>query len=106
MDAFNRERLSLGAYSVGVMALPLETKRFSKTRKTFGRPIYKHQSVAFMLADMLVKYEASRNVLYETAWMMDRYSKKEDGTKHSHNGYPVDLTAKTASLKLLASTLC
>lgn len=107
MDAFNRERLSLGAYSVGVMAACLsETKRFSKTRKTFGRPIYKHQSVAFMLADMLVKYEASRNVLYETAWMMDRYSnKKEDGSKHSHNGYPVDLTAKTASLKLLASTL-
>jgi alkylation response protein AidB-like acyl-CoA dehydrogenase len=107
MDAFNRERLSLGAYSVGVMAACLsETRRFSKTRKTFGRPIYKHQSVAFMLADMLVKYEASRNVLYETAWMMDQYStKNEDGTKHSHNGYPVDLTAKTATLKLLASTL-
>jgi alkylation response protein AidB-like acyl-CoA dehydrogenase len=107
MDAFNRERLSLGAYSVGVMAACLsETRRFSKTRKTFGRPIYKHQLVAFMLADMLVKYEASRNILYETAWMMDQYSnKKEDGTKHSHNGYPVDLTAKTATLKLLASTL-
>jgi alkylation response protein AidB-like acyl-CoA dehydrogenase len=107
MDAFNRERLSLGAYSVGVMAACLsETRRFSKTRKTFGRPIYKHQLVAFMLADMLVKYEASRNVLYETAWMMDHFSnKKEDGTKHSHNGYPVDLTAKTATLKLLASTL-
>ncbi len=107
MEAFNRERLSLGAYSVGVMAACLsESRRFSRSRKTFGRPIYKHQSVAFMLADMLVRYEATRNVLYETAWMMDQFSeKKGDGTRHSHNGYPVDLTAKTATLKLLASTL-
>lgn len=106
MEAFNRERLSLSAYSSGVMAACLtESRSFSRSRKTFGRPIYKHQSVAFMLADMLVKYEATRNVLYETAWMMDKFSdKKEDGTKHYHNGYPVDLTAKTATLKLLAST--
>ncbi len=102
MQAFNRERLSLGAYSVGVMSACLqESRSFSRTRKTFGRPIYKHQSVAFMLADMLVKYEAARNVLYETAWMMDEF----EGIKNPiHNGEPVDLTSKTAIVKLLAST--
>jgi alkylation response protein AidB-like acyl-CoA dehydrogenase len=106
MEAFNRERLSLGAYSVGVMSACIsESRRFSRTRKTFGRPIYKHQSVAFMLADMSIKREAARNLLYETAWMVDNFShKKEDGSKHFLNGYPVDLTAKTAVLKLLAST--
>jgi alkylation response protein AidB-like acyl-CoA dehydrogenase len=105
MDAFNRERLSLGAYCVGTMAACLaETRKFSRSRKTFGRPIYKHQSVAFMLADMLIKYEASRVLLHETAWMMDEYSSKKKSVKHIHNGYPVDLTSRTAELKLMAST--
>lgn len=106
MDAFNRERISLAAYSTGVMAACIaESRAFSRTRKTFGRPIYKHQAVAFMLADMYVKYQAARVVLHETAWMMDEYSiKREDGARHFHNGYPVDLTAKTSTVKLLAST--
>jgi len=104
MEAFNRERLGLGAYSVGVMAACLtESRKYSKERKAFGRPIGKHQSVAFMLADMLTKYEASRCLLHETAWMMDKFS-KEKKNKPEHNGYPVDLTAKTATVKLLAST--
>ncbi|MCB1158288.1 MAG: acyl-CoA/acyl-ACP dehydrogenase [Leptospiraceae bacterium] len=106
MDAFNRERLSLGAYSVGVMAACIaESRKFSRTRKTFGRPIYKHQSVAYMLADMRVKYEASRNLLYETAWMMDKFGGEKSKDRLIHNGFPVDLTAKTATFKLLSSTL-
>ena len=104
MDAFNRERLSMGAYCVGVMSACLtESRRFSRSRKAFGRPIYKHQSVAFMLSDMLTKYEASRVLLHETAWMMDEFDGKKKGSM-IHNGYPVDLTSRTAEIKLLAST--
>ncbi len=102
MDAFNRERISLGAYSTGVMAACLaESRRYSKERKSFGRPISKHQSVAFMLAEMLTKYTASKELLHETAWMMDKFSDREG---ELHNGYPVDLTAKTSIIKLLSST--
>src|SRR5205085_9865559 len=51
MSTFARERLALSAYSVGVMAACIaDCKAYSKQRKSFGRPIAKHQSVAFMLA--------------------------------------------------------
>ncbi|MCB1193838.1 MAG: acyl-CoA dehydrogenase family protein [Leptospiraceae bacterium] len=106
MQAFNRERLGLGAYSVGVMAACLkDCKSYSKQRKSFGKIIAKHQSVSFMLADILTKYEASKILLYETAWMMDEYQERiKNGEKVVHNNFLVDLTAKASLLKLLAST--
>ncbi|MCB1179693.1 MAG: acyl-CoA/acyl-ACP dehydrogenase [Leptospiraceae bacterium] len=103
MQAFNRERLSLGAYCVGVMAACIkDSKSFAKSRKSFGRPIIKHQLVSFQLAEMLMKYEASKILLFETAFLMDK-DKSQNGLK-VYNGYPIDLTAKTATLKLLSST--
>lgn len=135
MEAFNKERLALAAYSVGVMATCLaDSRRFSKERKSFGRPIAKHQSVAFMIADMVTKYEAARLLLYETAWLFDQTynSSPHDAAREgeaargaatsgggtatleraavqkkrkiTHNGQPVDLTARAAAVKLLAST--
>ncbi|MCC6275849.1 MAG: acyl-CoA dehydrogenase family protein [Leptospiraceae bacterium] len=106
MEAFNRERVSLAAYSVGTMAACFaDCKAYAKQRKSFGRPISKHQSVAFMLSDILVKYESARIVLHEAAWMLDNFSDMKSRDKGvTHNGYPVDLTAKMATAKLLAST--
>lgn len=73
MQAFDHERLALGAYCVGVMNACLEDARsFSRTRKSFGRPIARHQSVAFMLADIVVKRRAAELLLYETAWLFDQ----------------------------------
>ncbi|MBS0616815.1 MAG: acyl-CoA dehydrogenase family protein [Spirochaetes bacterium] len=102
MAAFNRERLALAAYSVGVMAAAIgHSRKYAKERKAFGKPIIKHQAVAFMLSDMITKYEAARQVLHETAWLMD----EAQGESHIvHNGEKVELTARTAALKLMAST--
>lgn len=121
METFNKERLALAAYSVGVMAACLsESRAYSRSRKAFGRPIYKHQSVAFMLADMLTKYDASQMLLMETAWLMDKFKPphylEPTGKEGAggpgpgrrgpikHNGHEIDLTAKCATAKLLAST--
>ena len=49
MEAFNRERLSLAAYSLGTMKAALEDcKRYTRERKAFGKRIGKHQGVAHM----------------------------------------------------------
>lgn len=110
MQAFNNERLALAAYSVGVMRACLEASRsFSKTRKAFGRPIAKHQSVAFMLADMKTKLMVSELMLMETAWLFDKIygspaSRNTRPVKYIHNGYKIDPTARAASVKLFAST--
>ena len=109
METFTKERLSLAAYSVGVMtACVSDCKKYSKTRKTFGRPIAKHQSVAFMLADMLTRLDASRLHLYESAWLADRHAEQTGGKGGSkrltHNGEQIDIAARASTTKLLAST--
>jgi alkylation response protein AidB-like acyl-CoA dehydrogenase len=106
MEAFQLERLSLAAYCVGVMRACMEdSRRYSRDRKSFGRPIAKHQSVAFMLADMKTKLEAASLLLWETTWLLDQqWSSEKRTSRVVHNGYPVDLNARAAETKLLAST--
>lgn len=102
MSAFNRERLALAAYSVGVMAAAIQhCRKYAKERKSFGKAIIKHQAVAFMISDMITKYEAARQVLHETAWILDEAGHE---SHYVHNGERIELTARTASLKLMAST--
>ncbi|MCE9596485.1 MAG: acyl-CoA/acyl-ACP dehydrogenase [Spirochaetia bacterium] len=109
METFQQERLALAAYCTGVMQACFDqSRRYSKERKAFGRPIAKHQSVAFMLADIKTKLEASYLLLMETAWLMDRQRELSgDGklkAKIDHNGYSIDIAARASEAKLLSST--
>ena len=45
--------------------------RYSKERIQFGRPISKQQSIAFKLADMELKIELARNLLYKACWLCE-----------------------------------
>lgn len=109
MEAFAMERLALAAYCVGTMKACFDdSRRYSRERKAFGRPIAKHQSVAFMLADIKTKLEAAYLLLMETAWLVDRQRAEAVGGKSPsrllHNGYMIDINARAAETKLLAST--
>jgi alkylation response protein AidB-like acyl-CoA dehydrogenase len=65
-------RLSIGAMGVGCAQGAYEAAlRYSKERVQFGRPICKQQSIAFKLADMFVKIELARNMLYKACWLCD-----------------------------------
>ena len=46
-----------------------ETIDFAKTRKQFQKPIGKFQSVSNRIADMKVRLEAVRLLLYKVAWL-------------------------------------
>ena len=45
---------------------------YSKVRVTFGKPIIKHQGLAFLLADMQKRIDAARALLYYAAAAIDR----------------------------------
>ncbi len=65
-------RLSIGAMGVGCAQGAYEAAlRYSKERIQFGRPICKQQSIAFKLADMAVKIELARNMLYKACWLCE-----------------------------------
>jgi alkylation response protein AidB-like acyl-CoA dehydrogenase len=64
------ERSGILASHVGVMERQLETCiRYARERVQFGQPIGKHQSIANRIADMRVRLDAARLMLYRVAWL-------------------------------------
>jgi hypothetical protein len=64
------ERGCLFATHLGAMQRTMEeTIRHAQEREQFGQPIGKNQAVSHKIADMAVKIELSRLILYKVAWM-------------------------------------
>ncbi|ORE07592.1 acyl-CoA dehydrogenase NM domain-like protein [Rhizopus microsporus var. microsporus] len=73
MKAFDITRPLVAAGAVGLARRAMEeATKYSLERKTMGKPIFNHQAVAFMLADMIMNIEASRLMVYRSAWMRDQ----------------------------------
>ena len=45
---------------------------YAKERKQFGQPIGKFQSISNRVADMKLRLETSRLLLYKSAWLVDQ----------------------------------
>jgi alkylation response protein AidB-like acyl-CoA dehydrogenase len=72
MDALEVGRVNVAARGVGIAQRALELAlRYSQERKTFGKPIAKHQAIQFKLADMATKVEAARLLTFKAARMKD-----------------------------------
>jgi alkylation response protein AidB-like acyl-CoA dehydrogenase len=70
MATFEASRPSVGAQAVGIARAAYEyALDYAKTREQFGRPIVQNQGLAFMLADMKTKIDASRLLVWRAAWM-------------------------------------
>ena len=67
------ERSCILASQVGRMAQQLAAcVSYAKTREQFGKPIGSFQLVAAKIADMKVRLETSRLLLYRAAWQLSR----------------------------------
>jgi alkylation response protein AidB-like acyl-CoA dehydrogenase len=65
-------RLSIAAMGLGAAQGAYELAlSYAKERKQFGQPISKFQINAFKLADMAMKIELARNLLYKACWLKD-----------------------------------
>ena len=72
MDALEVGRVNVAARGVGIAQRGLELAlRYSQERKTFGKPIAKHQAIQFKLAEMATKVEAARLLTMKAARMKD-----------------------------------
>ncbi|MBT7261383.1 MAG: acyl-CoA dehydrogenase [Desulfobacula sp.] len=72
MAFFDRSRAYVSAHGVGLAqgALNMAVKHV-RERKQFGKPIGSFQGVQFKIADMAVKIELARNIMYKAAWLLD-----------------------------------
>jgi len=72
MVTLDAGRIGIAAQALGIAQAALdEALKYSRERKTFGKPISEHQAIQFMLADMRVKVEAARLLVYRSAWKKD-----------------------------------
>jgi alkylation response protein AidB-like acyl-CoA dehydrogenase len=73
MHTFDRSRVTLAASATGLARAALEyAVAYAKERVQFGKPIAEHQAVAFRLADMALRVDASRLLSWRAAQMLDR----------------------------------
>jgi acyl-CoA dehydrogenase len=69
MKTFDRSRPWIAAAACGIMRRALEeSRRYALERKAFGQPIAQFQAIQFMLAEMAMKYEATRLLMLKASW--------------------------------------
>jgi alkylation response protein AidB-like acyl-CoA dehydrogenase len=73
LATLDHTRVTIAAQAVGVAQGALDYAiGYVKERKQFGKPIAEFQGVSFMLADMAMKTEAARALIYTAAAMSER----------------------------------
>ncbi len=72
LSTLDNGRLSIAAMGLGLAQGAYEMAlKYANERQQFGRAISKFQIVAFKLADMALKVELARNLLYKACWLKD-----------------------------------
>ncbi|MDF2384261.1 acyl-CoA dehydrogenase family protein [Nostoc ellipsosporum NOK] len=67
-------RIGIASQALGIASGAYELAReYAKTRKAFGTEIMNHQAIAFKLADMATRIEASRLLCLKAAWEKDQH---------------------------------
>jgi acyl-CoA dehydrogenase len=84
MMTLDRTRPGVSALAVGIGRAALEyAAGYSKERVQFGVPIAMHQAVAFMIADMATKVEASRLLVWQSAVLLDQGKRNTLAASHA-----------------------
>jgi alkylation response protein AidB-like acyl-CoA dehydrogenase len=73
MSSLDSGRYSVAAGCVGIcQGCVEESVKYAKEREQFGRPIASFQLVQAMIADMVLKTDASRMLVWRAGWLKDK----------------------------------
>ena len=73
LSTLDSGRLSIAAMGLGCAQGAYELAlNYAQERKQFGRQISKFQAISFKLADMAMKIELARNLLYKACWLKQK----------------------------------
>ena len=73
MATLDHTRITIGAQAIGIAQGALDyAAAYAKERKQFGKAIAEFQGLQFMLADMAIKLEAARQLVYAAAAKSER----------------------------------
>jgi alkylation response protein AidB-like acyl-CoA dehydrogenase len=72
MHTLDRSRPTIGAQAVGIAQSAIDhASTYMKQRQAFGQPIADFQGLRFMLADMAMRTEAARTLVYRACSVID-----------------------------------
>ncbi|MEM9928824.1 MAG: acyl-CoA dehydrogenase family protein [Bacteroidota bacterium] len=87
-------RIGIAAQALGIAGGAYElAAAYSQEREAFGKPISKHQAIAFKLADMATDIEAAKMLVYRAAWL------KDAGMDYNQAGAMAKLYASSVAMK-------
>ena len=93
-------RIGIAAQALGIAQGAIdEVVPYVKSRKQFGRPISKFQNTQFQLADMQVKVDAARWLVYDAAM------KKEKGMPYSVEAAKAKLFASEVAMEVTTKAI-
>lgn len=94
MKTLTGGRIGIAAQALGIAGGAYElSAAYAKEREAFGKPIAHHQAIAFKLADMFKDIEASKLLVYRSAWL------KDQGMDYSSASSMAKLFASEAAMK-------
>jgi alkylation response protein AidB-like acyl-CoA dehydrogenase len=89
----HENRIRQAASGVGAAQYCIqESVRHARERTAFGKPLWLNQAIQFPLAELHTECELVRNLVYRTAWEMDR-------------GHHMDVTQKVSMCNVRANRL-
>jgi len=88
LHTIDTSRIDIGAQAVGISQAALEASvKYSKERKTFGKPICEYEMIQAKLAEMATRIDGARLLVYRVACMKDegvqRFSKEAAMAKYA-----------------------
>jgi alkylation response protein AidB-like acyl-CoA dehydrogenase len=93
MKTLSGGRIGIAAQALGIAAGAFELAlAYSKERKAFGKEIYKHQAIAFKLADMATSIDAARLLVHRSA------ADKDAGRNYDQSGAMAKLYASQVAM--------
>jgi alkylation response protein AidB-like acyl-CoA dehydrogenase len=94
MKTLSGGRIGIASQALGIASGAYELAlQYSKERKAFGKEIYKHQAIAFKLADMATEIEAARLLCLKAAWL------KDNGQNYDQIGAMAKVFASETAMK-------
>ncbi len=96
MEAFDFNRAIIALTCIGSALQAVEqTIEYLKARQTFGKPLAKHQGVAFQIAEHLTHLTMARTLAYQVLWLRDQ------GRPHTKEAAMVKWFAPKVSVEAL-----
>ena len=93
MNVLNAGRIGIASQALGIATGAYELAlKYSQERKAFGKEIFKHQAIAFKLADMATNIMAAKMLVYKAA------TEKDEGKDISQSGAMAKLYASQVAM--------